>query len=177
RTPVYYALGNHDNRELWAKVMGSDHFTPSGFYAYTFLVGGCRNIVLDTLSPGQVSGYIAREQLVWCREILENEMRPVFLFLHHSPLPVGIPWIDRLMLENASDLLRLVEDFPQIRGVFSGHVHRYHCCQRGSTWFVTSPALSVRFGPDPDAKVVPGPPGFLDVTFARDRLQITPHFF
>ena len=156
RYPVYYALGNHDNRELFGKVMGDEHRLPSGAYAYSFCVHDCRSIVLDTLQSGEVRGYISTEQLAWCEDILRRDTRPTLLFLHHAPLPVGIPWIDALMLEGAQTFLRLVESYAQVRGVFSGHVHRYHVWRRGHTLFATSPPLSVRFGPDPEAKVVPG---------------------
>lgn len=177
RFPLYYALGNHDNRELFRKVFGEAFFQVNDFCAYHFMIKECCCVVFDSLYPGTVNGYIGHKQIQWCHDLLKQEDRPTFVFLHHPPLPIGIPWIDELLLSNSSEFLDLVATYPHIQGVFCGHVHRYHVLWHGRVPIISSPALSVRFGPDPETKIVPGPPGFLVVSLDNNHLEVTPHFF
>jgi 3',5'-cyclic AMP phosphodiesterase CpdA len=49
----------------------------------------------------------------------------VLLFLHHPPLPVGIPFMDSIALRNPDALWEtLAPHRARVRHIFHGHLHR-----------------------------------------------------
>lgn len=123
----YHVLGNHDMDGGYQRQQTVEYYQMPGRY-YTFDAGPIRGIVLDTNDPGGTAKgykkYIAKDQLRWLEDQLEQSDRPICLFLHH-PLdePKGI--------ENRSEVRALLEKAQakssSILGVFSGHFHEdYH---------------------------------------------------
>lgn len=141
--------GNHDDRRhLRNEFPGIiPQILPSRI-GFAESCGGWRLLGLDTLLPGEVAGEVGTEQLEW----LDAELRmapetPVLLFLHHPPMPVGSPWLDRIGLSDAGDLRRVVAGHPQVRAVASGHVHHPFESWFGSARMLTAPSTGLQFDP------------------------------
>lgn len=125
--PVPYRLlvGNHDRRDnlrqAFPNVAGVD-----GFLQSSEEVAGTRLIYLDTQAEQGHHGELCPSRLSW----LEAQLRSAgdnlaLIFMHHPPLAVGVPPLDRLRLRDSDgalfDLLRARSGPTQL---LCGHLHR-----------------------------------------------------
>lgn len=146
KIPTYFAIGNHDNRASFRKLVLNDPFPDERPYYYDFELHGWHFVVLDSSDPGNISGRIDNAQLLWLEQALRlHPNRSTFVFLHHHPLPLGIPWLDELMLQDSGALIEVLRRAPWVRRVFFGHVHHEcHLCL-DNLHFAAVPALSFQF--------------------------------
>ena len=143
--PVLLALGNHDDRATFRRVvLGEQDAGDPGPYCYSQLIDGLRVIVLDSVIPGQDGGALGTAQLAW----LEEELRApapggTVIVLHHccrlaSPshhYPAFIP-------RDAAELEAIVARHQgQVLGVLAGHSHQANSAPFGGTLHATAPAV------------------------------------
>jgi 3',5'-cyclic AMP phosphodiesterase CpdA len=108
--PIHLIAGNHDRLPERT--------------AYAVRCGELRLIACDTTIPGEDGG---RLDVAWLDDRLaENPQAPTIVAMHHHPVPIGIPWLDRIGLPDADRdaLAELLRRSPQVRRVVAGHVHR-----------------------------------------------------
>ena len=120
--PIYWLPGNHDCPATLQRVLRSHPFhAPRGIS-----MGGWRLLLLNSVLPTAQfgEGYLPENQLQWLSdELAQYPGRPTLIALHHHPLPTGIDWMDQISLQNADDLLALLNTSPQVRLVLFGHIH------------------------------------------------------
>lgn len=151
--PMCVLPGNHDDDAL-----AGAHF-PDGPWQGPRLMeaGAWRLVLLKTSVTGRIDGAIDSRHLEHIAGWLEDEpAKPFLLALHHQPVPVGSPWIDRHMLQAPQAFLKLVESRPQIRAVVWGHVHQAFESRLGSARMLSCPSTAAnslpavaRFTDDP----------------------------
>jgi 3',5'-cyclic AMP phosphodiesterase CpdA len=123
--PVHLLLGNHDDRDNFLAAFPEAPRDRDGFVQQGFDTPAGRMILLDTKLPGTHAGGLCERRLAWLAEEMADGEAPVFLFLHHPPLPVGIRRMDQIPLLHAAELARVVEPHRgRIRHIFHGHLHR-----------------------------------------------------
>lgn len=124
--PVYLATGNHDDREAFlATFAGTRHLAGQDCAFYAVDLPGARLLILDSLLPGSGAGRLGEAQLTWLHNQLgQDPDTPVLLALHHPPVAVGIPFLDRMHLLDADALAEVVSAHPRVVRVLCGHVHR-----------------------------------------------------
>jgi len=123
--PYYLCIGNHDKYvEKSVRGLGEKGFlryVAGRENTYTSVdYQGCRFLLLDSCVKDNDWGTIDEAQLRWLTGALgESSGRPVFVFLHH---PCNGPdlWFG---IDNAR-FTQLLKGFPNVQGVFSGHMHR-----------------------------------------------------
>lgn len=134
--PVFYTTGNHDERQAFAKVLGSGHLTADGTErAGTVLesaaaeraavseVGGYRFVTLDSLVPGMVYGHLTDVQLDWLREVLSTPApNGTVLAFHHPPVTLDVATQRAFGLRNPGDLADAIRG-SDVRVVLTGHFH------------------------------------------------------
>lgn len=151
--PVVALPGNHDDPAVMRR-----HF-PQGPWAGPLFTAarGWQLVLLDSTARGEIGGVLQAEQLAALNEGLKRSAsKHVLVALHHQPVPVGSPWIDRYALGQAERLLELLEGDPRVRCITWGHVHQDYSATRGDMLLLGSPS-SV-------ANSIPGRPKFtLDV--------------
>ncbi len=173
--PVYYAVGNHDDRKSLRRHLLNQAQPTDGPYYYFFRQSGWRLIVLDTAEPGQVWGTIEDEQLQWLNQLLQDR-EPTLVFMHHHPVAVGVSWMDALMLKNADPLLQILQRSQCVEAVFFGHVHFECHIHYAGIHFMSVPALSFQFGEGHWAeKSVWLPAGFRLITIGGQGLRTVVH--
>jgi Icc protein len=146
KMPTYFAIGNHDNRASFRKWVLTDTSPDDAPYYYDFELQGWHFIVLDSSDPGNISGRIDDAQLLWLEQTLQHHPNlPTFVFLHHHPVPLGIPWLDKLMLQDAAPLIDVLRRAPGVQRVFFGHVHHECHFSLDKLHFASVPALSFQF--------------------------------
>ncbi len=140
--------GNHDDRSFLRQTFPEITAGSDGVLTFSLQVNGWRVIGLDSHVPGQVWGSIDEKQLEWLRRELSLDSQcPTVLFLHHPPISVGSPWLDRIGLTESESLVGMISGSPQIRLVCSGHVHQEFAGKLGEAEVVTTPATSFQFRP------------------------------
>ncbi len=127
--PVYCLPGNHDNLDVMQDVLRSQG-TPQAID-----LGHWQLLLLSSvlLSAQFGEGYLTTETLQWLQAELRREPhKPTAIALHHHPVPVNIDWVDQMQVQNAGDLLMILDIHPQVRLVTFGHIHLdfYHQRQR-----------------------------------------------
>ena len=126
--PWHGLMGNHDARSIARDVLVDFPWHPDGYLQYELATKAGQFIILDSLHGVNVhSGHLCEERLHWLRERLKisnDTNKDVFLFMHHVPFNIGVPWLDRIKMENGKELRDILSDYSNIRHMFFGHVHR-----------------------------------------------------
>ena len=147
----YYAVGNHDLREGIRRTLldGSPdgaNRSPDSPLFYAFERQGLRFLVLDSQIPGDVPGAIDPAQMDWIDQTIRADTDlPTFVFVHHPPLEIGVPWLDPHHIANGRDLLRTLSR-GNVRHVFYGHVHMVSHCEASGVSCSSVPSTCYQFG-------------------------------
>ena len=124
--PVYLLPGNHDERGALRAAFPDHRYLPRDgeFLQYAIDEYPVRLLALDTVIPGQAGGALCAQRLHWLEQRLDESDAPTVVALHHPPFRTGIDHMDRMGLDDAGPLARLVRRFPQVQRIVCGHVHR-----------------------------------------------------
>lgn len=126
--PAYPLLGNHDLRGPFHQAFPQVRRDPNGFAQEVLRRDEGDFIFLDTLDEGVDNGKYCEARSAWLRGRLDEAgERPVYLFMHHPPFPIGIPSLDRIALAEPGRFAALLEGRRNIRHLFFGHAHRPVC--------------------------------------------------
>jgi 3',5'-cyclic-AMP phosphodiesterase len=141
--PVYCLPGNHDDGRALRAALGRPPFQVGGHAD----LGRWRLVLLDSSVPGRASGHLAAGELRRLRQALEDTDRHVMICLHHQPVPMASRWLDALGLENAAELLALVESHACVRAISWGHVHQCFDSHRHGVRLLGTPSTAAQFLP------------------------------
>lgn len=160
--PVHLTTGNHDDRAALTSVFGGT--TRIGDECRDVIDGDATLVTLDSLDDGpgtdHRSGRLGGEQLAWLDAVLqERPDRPAILALHHPPMPIGVPFLDAMRLQDADALGAIVARHPQVVLLLAGHVHRPVTATFAGTRVSTAPSTYLQSTLTLRAD---GPMGYLD---------------
>jgi len=142
--PLAWLPGNHDLPAVMADV-GADH----GSIQYGVAeLGDWQCILLDSSVPGHEWGNLSDDQLVHLRSCLESSNKHTLVFVHHQPVAVGSKWIDQYVIRNAEVMLKLLSEFPQVKGLIWGHVHQEFDSEYEHFKLLATPSTCVQFKPN-----------------------------
>ena len=116
-------VGNHDDRSAMRETLPNLMDDGNGF------VQGIRRtphgmlVFLDTFKDGTSPGQYCDVRLAWLRRALAEADGPIRIFMHHPPCDIGIPYMDRIKLEEAEAFAEALRGY-EIAHLFFGHVHR-----------------------------------------------------
>lgn len=140
--PVHAVPGNHDDRAgMRALFPGAGWMPPEGFLHHSIDLGPVRTVMLDTQVPGQTAGRLCEERLAWLAARLDEHPGPVIVAMHHPPFKVGVPFMDKVALENPEPLADLVRRHGKVMAVVCGHVHRSATVAFAGTVGIAVPAV------------------------------------
>ena len=138
--PVLAIPGNHDLPALMQRYFPQGPYPP--YPGSTVLqAGDWQVLLLDSARPGRVDGSIDAQQL----EQLEHQLQsgvPALLALHHQPVAIGSPWIDKYALDQPAALLEFVAGHPEIKAVLWGHVHQAFDRRIGNARYMSAPSTA-----------------------------------
>jgi Icc protein len=119
-SPLLVLPGNHDDPSVMRR-----HFH-NGPWGGPFVkeMGDWLLVLLDSSAPGKISGVLSQQML----EKLDQQLRGsdakfILIALHHQPVPVGAPWIDKYALEEPQRLFHHIDRDRRVRCISWGHVH------------------------------------------------------
>ena len=174
--PYHLMIGNHDHRENFKAAFPVAPHDPNGFIQFGFDTEAGRFICLDSNEPGVPYGSFCERRARWLADELDRVGdRPVYLFVHHHPFPVGLKRMDVIRLRDGERLAAVLEGRNNVKHLFLGHVHRPISGSWMGIPFSVPPGTSHQVALDFTIEgVVPGshePPAYA-VIFLDDRRTI-----
>ncbi|MCP5081424.1 MAG: phosphodiesterase [Alphaproteobacteria bacterium] len=125
RVPVLPMVGNHDDRDLFRSALSLPATCMAKFVQYTVQTPEGLIICLDTQKTGSDAGEFCVERREWLQNVLSGAPdTPIYIFMHHPPMRLGLPMQDTENLEDGNAFLDLVSAHANVRYLFIGHVHR-----------------------------------------------------
>ena len=121
--PVHLCIGNHDDRptllEAFPELEGD-----RGFVQAVVPLSLGHAITLDTWGPESHAGHFCEGRADWLARQLTALPGPLWLFMHHNPVPLGIAPMDRIMLLDSARFAETVAPHrDKIAHIFHGHCH------------------------------------------------------
>jgi 3',5'-cyclic AMP phosphodiesterase CpdA len=147
KIPLHLALGNHDDRDQFRRVLSAEPPGASEIQDKHVLVidlAGLRLIVLDSLDkPDLVPGVLGASQLSWLARALDTEpARPTILFVHHNLSE------KQGALTETRQLLEIAEPRKAVKAIVYGHSHRWERTQQEGIHWLNLPAVGYPFSAD-----------------------------
>jgi 3',5'-cyclic AMP phosphodiesterase CpdA len=121
--PVHLLIGNHDDRptllQAFPELKGD-----GGFVHHVSPLSIGHAITLDTWGPDSHAGYFCEERAAWLDAQLSSLPGPVWIFMHHNPVPTRVAPMDKIMLLDANRFSETIAPYAnKIRHIFHGHCH------------------------------------------------------
>jgi len=138
--PVLALPGNHDDAALLEET-----FPGSPVDAIRVSEHGAWQIVrLNSCLPGAPEGQVSDRAIAELEQHLAgNAGRAQLIALHHQPVAVGNPWIDRYPLMNPQPLLQLIDGYSNVKAVVWGHIHQEFSTERNGTVMLGGPSSAI----------------------------------
>lgn len=144
KTPVFMALGNHDDRQNFLKVFND---TPGekpelkGKHVVILKKGSTRVIMLDSLLyVNKVPGLLGKAQRQWLENYLkECDDTPTILCFHHT-LSDG----DDALLD-VPRLFKMIAPIRKVKAIVYGHSHAYGFSEFEGIHLINLPAVGYNF--------------------------------
>lgn len=137
--------GNHDDRPLLRKAFAVPEVPGLDRVVFVDEVGAWRLIGLDSHVPGKLHGELGEQQLQWLDRALSAAATPTVLFMHHPPISVESPWLDKINLQDACELQHCLLKHPQVKLICCGHVHQQSYGELNKIPVKTVPSTGVQF--------------------------------
>jgi Icc protein len=151
--PVLALPGNHDDAEVLAEAFpGSPVDTISASEH-----GPWQIVRLNSCLPGKPEGRLSKKTLLDLEEFLAlHAPAPSVIALHHQPVAIDSPWIDKYRLLEPAAFLKVIDQYPNVKAVVWGHVHQQYEADRNGTTMLAGPSSAInglktaqKFTPDP----------------------------
>lgn len=120
--PTHLCIGNHDDRPTMANAL-PDSFS-DGFAQKVVPLSVGTAITVDTWGPETHAGHFCEARAAWLDQAIAQADGPVWLFMHHNPVPLHIAPMDKIMLLDADRFAATIKPHAnKIRHIFHGHCH------------------------------------------------------
>lgn len=111
--------GNHDNTELLANCFSLEKDCKQG---QLFFSGESAHPPLLFLDSAR--GQLSKLQLTFVETYLTQHQQEVCIFMHHPPMPAGVPYMDNNhAFRNSTETLAILTAHPYPIHIFTGHYH------------------------------------------------------
>ena len=135
--PVLALPGNHDDPAVMqCRFPRGPWHGPCASTAGRWLL-----VLMDSTEPGRVSGSFTQQALEqFDGQLRDSSANFVLVALHHQPVPVNSPWIDRYALENPGSFFKHIDRDSRVRCITWGHVHHDFWKQRNDVVLLGAPS-------------------------------------
>jgi 3',5'-cyclic AMP phosphodiesterase CpdA len=123
--PVHLCIGNHDDRQTFLEVFPENQGA-GGFVQRVVPLSMGHAILLDTWGADTHSGHFCEARAAWLSAQLEALDGPIWIFMHHNPVPIEVAPMDKIMLLDTGRFSATVAPHTdKIRHIFHGHCHMH----------------------------------------------------
>ena len=121
--PVHVLPGNHDVPSLMQTHLSDSCHTLH--WPHTVKMGNWELILLNSHQYRHPAGYLSDNALQTLKQQITamTDGRYGIVFLHHHPIDIGSPWMDRMGLLNRQEFWQLIDGSDKIKAVVFGHIH------------------------------------------------------
>ena len=152
--PVLALPGNHDEAEVLAEFFPGSPVDTIGVSEH----GLWQIVRLNSCLPGKPEGRLGQKTLWDMEQFLKSHKRdPIIIALHHQPVAINSPWIDKYPLLEPEAFLKLLDQHSNVKAVVWGHVHQQYEADRNGTAMLGAPSsainglkLAEKFTADPE---------------------------
>ena len=120
-------IGNHDHRPTFQRAFPKVKQDENGHVQYVRQTDAGHFIFLDTVEFDTPAGHYGKDRQAWLRGQLEfasENKAPVYLFMHHNPVKVGVQSADNIGLVDGEAFRGILAEYNHIiRHIFFGHCH------------------------------------------------------
>lgn len=144
RTGLPYEImsGNHDDPALLAQSFNREDLLKGQELYFSRSYGARTVLFLDTTTYE-----VSATQLKWLKENLEGINGTALIFMHHPPLPSGVPFMDsKHGLRNMEAVQEAFFQHPHPVQVFTGHYHVEKIVQKQNLTVYITPSCFFQIG-------------------------------
>ena len=156
-TRSFWIAGNHDDMTTMLPVAES-----GGHMERLIRTPHWQLVMLNSQVDGAVFGNLSDDELSFLEQSLKE--RPdlhTMICLHHHPIPMDSRWIDNIGVRNGDRLMKLVEQYDNVKCIIWGHVHQDSDRDHKGIRMISTPSTCVQFEPHTrDFSVDDVSPGF-----------------
>lgn len=133
KQPIYYCIGNHEQRKLQRDKVKSILDLENGYYSFDmddihFIV--LYSIEVPSSQTHEGFNYIDTKQVQWFENDLKNTNKKTIIFVHHSLSDQdlrGNPYFENkeqhCLIKNREEVREIIEKFNKVLCVFNSHIH------------------------------------------------------
>ena len=145
--PVYCLPGNHDVPE----VMRDTLIDSSVVYIPAAIHGDWLFVFLDSTIPDGEGGNLNPQELDILQATLsEHPDKNALVCLHHHPVSVDSQWMDTMLLDNADEFFKIIDQHSHVKGILWGHIHQIFENVRNGIPLLATPSTCIQFTPEKD---------------------------
>jgi len=138
--PVLALPGNHDDLDLLAEVYPG---SPTDSVQAT-QHGGWQIIRLNSCIPDNPCGRLSEKPLSQLeRSLARDDDKHSLVVVHHQPVMVGSPWIDKYRMLEPEPFLQIIDQHKAIKAVVWGHIHQVFESSRNGTAMLGGPSSAI----------------------------------
>ncbi len=142
--PVACLAGNHDDAKMLRTSLQREQISCPRH----IMLNRWQIILLNSVVCEHSGGHLIESELEFLHQQLQaGQDKFALVCLHHQPVPIGSPWMDRMGLDNDEQLFVILEAHPQVRGILWGHVHQEYDRSARGLRLLASPSTCVQFKP------------------------------
>jgi len=117
---TYWYPGNHDNQKNMNDIFSSNKYL---IHKKDFILGNWKFIYVETNIKNKDYGHISDNEIKILDNKIGNTKNNIVLLMHHHPVSVQTPLVDRFIIDNGSVFLDKIKTLKQIKLIICGHVH------------------------------------------------------
>lgn len=158
KTPCICLPGNHDDYELMQQVLNTDRVN----CRKQVLLDNWQLINLNSQILGEPGGRLSNEELDFLESCLRgNPDHYALIAVHHHCLKTKSPWMDTMIIENSQEMLAIVDKYPQVKAITTGHIHQVMDIKTANLRVLGAPSTCFQFAPEtPEFSVSDTAPGY-----------------
>jgi 3',5'-cyclic-AMP phosphodiesterase len=136
--------GNHDDFGLMQQILNTHKVS----CRRQTLLGNWQFICLNSQIVGSAGGRLANDELLLLERCLnEYPNHHTLIAVHHHCLPTESAWMDTMTIENHEVFFKIVNRYPQVKVITTGHIHQLMDTTVGAIRVLGTPSTCFQFRP------------------------------